>query len=149
MGLLDDLMRSIRRQPASTGAWLRDHLARIAPPDGTPAPGGDELRKLLDELDSWALELYNNPQDPNLWRDMIKEWRRVSSPEAAAAVLRRFGDEEWIHDEVDVRFRRSNGQRGLGLGHLHDAFVKAGLIDGPTLIVLEIWKHNSSNGDGS
>ena len=131
-----------------TGPWLRDHLARIAPYDGAPAPEGEPLRKLLDELDDWVLKLYHHPT-AGLWGDMLKEWRRVSSPEATAAAMRRFGNLEWIHSEVSIRFKTSNGLRGLGLGQLHDAFVQARLIEGPELIEVKIWKVKSKNGEDS
>jgi len=139
VGLFDNLMRSIRRQPGTTGPWLRDHLARIAPYDGTAAPTGAELGRLLDDLDEWALTLYNNPQDPDFWRDALVEWRRVTSREAMDAAMARFGDWRWVQEEVRARFDSSNGERGLGLGFLHDEFVRAGLIPGPTVIKTE-WK---------
>ena len=149
MGLLDSLKGVIRRWPASTGPWLRDHLARIAPHDGAAAPDGDTLKQLLDELDDWAIELHNNPQ-ADLWPDMLTEWQRVSSPEAIAAAMRRFGDLKWIHNEVNVRFLQSSGSRGLGLGYLHDEFVRAGLVEGPRLITLKIWKQQKpENGEDS
>ena len=148
MGLFDSLIRSLRQQPSSTGAWLRDHLARIAPSDGSPAPQGEELRKLLDELDDWVLKLYHH-QNAGLWGDMLKEWRRVSSAEAIAAAMRRFGNLEWIHNEASIRFKTSNGLRGLGLAKLHDAFVQARLIDSPELIEVKVWEARSKNGESS
>lgn len=139
MGLFDSLMPSIRRQPAVAGPALRDHLATIAPYDGTTPPTGAELERLLDELDRWALELYNNPQDPDFWGEALGEWRRVTSREAMEAAMARFGDRMWVHAEVSTRFDSSNGERGLGLGLLHNEFVRADLIPGPGIIKTE-WK---------
>jgi len=142
MGLLDDLKGSIRRQPAVAGPWLRDHLAKIAPYDGTPVPTGAALGLLLDELDEWALGLYHNPLDPDFWADALKEWQRVTTEEAMTAAMARLGDWTWIQAEVKQRYDASNGERGLGLGFLHDEFVRARLLPGPRVLET-VWKRLS------
>ena len=89
MKIFQNLMRSIRRQPDVLGAWLRDHLDRIAPSDGSAEPRFEEANRLLDELDVWAWAIYNDESDPTLWRKALERWRAQSSNEAIAEPYRR------------------------------------------------------------
>lgn len=137
MRIFGNLMGSIRSQPGVAGPWLRDHLAKIAPFDGSPQPPRAELERLMDELDQWVLHLYHNESGPDYWRATLNEWRRVSQGEALAAAALRFGDRLWVYAESRRRLDSSGGEKGLGIAFLHDEMVSAGVIPGPGLVKSE------------
>jgi hypothetical protein len=143
--IFQNLMRSIRRQPDVLGAWLRDHLDRIAPSDGSAEPRFEEANRLLDELDVWAWAIYNDESDPTLWRKALERWRAQSSNEAIAAAMARFGDGNWIFIAMEHLQVTKGKDHGLGLGLLHYQFVKLGLIAGPPVVTIEskiLWTNN-------
>lgn len=132
MGLLDSLLRSLRRQPDVAAAALGEQLREVVAGErGRAGPAGGATGP-LGELNRWALDLVGTERLPYHLRPVVRSWKeRVATADEIAAAMRLLGDDAWLTHAV----AEAGGPEGAanGLIHLQGAFKMEGLLKGTLL----------------